>query len=154
MYPEGSLTHALMETWECDCLPRGWAPGAGWHADWLPTRLGEGEGQCLIMTYQWGSPAWDNLKINIACLENYLELCVKAKYMYTYDPFIQLLDTPIRKLLHSPKVMYKSICVSTIHNSTKMKVLTMSIRMQMCRSFWSMRYHIATKMNKVLDGMY
>lgn len=71
--------------------------------------------------------------------------------MYIYDPAIQLLVTPKRKLfLCSQKVMYKSICVSTIHNTPKMEVLKMSIRMQMCRNFWSMKYHIAKKMNKVL----
>lgn len=78
---------------------------------------------CLNMTYQWGTAAWENLKSNVVCLENYLELCIKAKHMYIYDLAIQLLEIVKEKMfLCSPTDMCKSIHVSTIHKSSKMKI--------------------------------
>lgn len=50
----------------------------------------------------------------------------------------------------SPKDICESIHVSTVHNSPKLEINQMSIKIQMNRNNHSMGYYTAMKMNKVL----
>lgn len=117
---------------------------------WLSTRL-DVRTDCLLMTGQWGTPACENSNTNITCFKNYLELSINAEHMHIGDATIWPLDMPKRKMFScSPKDTYKTVHVSTTHNSSKLEINQMSNKIQMDRNNCSRKYYIAMKMNKVL----
>ena len=88
IYPEDTLAHALTET-------RAGGTSTGCTRElgvvWLSTRLIVNS-DCLIMADQQGTASWENIKSNIACLENSLKLSTEAEPMCLHDLAIQLLD--------------------------------------------------------------
>lgn len=120
IFPKEILPHALIETWVGGYLPIVWTLGVECWV-WLSTGL-DVNIDCLLTIDQLGTPAWKNLKINITCFKDYLESSINAEHMHICDLTISLLGMPKRKMLCSPEDMYKSVCVSTTHNSYKLEI--------------------------------